>query len=203
MLFAVYRYVIISLLLPLMIASIKGIVTSIDISSIIVDVHDVGYKVSVPNSIISSVHTGDTVKVFTHTHVRDDIFDLYGFLQAADLKLFEKLISVSGVGPKTALGIFSLGSSGQITEAVQKGDTSFFSGVPRLGKKNAQKIILELRGKLDLQEDVVSETGRDVVSALVQFGFSEKEAFDAVRALEDRGKTTEEKIKLALKYLGK
>lgn len=186
-----------------MIASLKGIVTSIDISSVIVDVHDVGYKVSVPNSILSSVHTGDTVKVFTYTHVRDDIFDLYGFLHQADLKLFEKLISVSGVGPKTALGIFSLGSAGQITQAVQKGDTSFFSGVPRLGKKNAQKIILELRGKLDLSEDVVTETGRDVVQALVQFGFSEKEAYEAVRALGERGKTTEEKIKLALKYLGK
>ncbi len=88
-------------------------------------------------------------------------------------------------------------------QAIQKGDTGFFSGVPRLGKKNAQKIILELKGKLDLTEDVVSETGRDVVSALVQFGFSEKEAYEAVRALGERGKTTEEKVKLALKYLGK
>lgn len=186
-----------------MIASIKGIVASIDISSIIVDVHDVGYKASVPNSIISSVHTGDTVKLFTYTHVRDDIFDLYGFLQQQDLKLFEKLISVSGVGPKTALGVFSLGSASAIMQAIQKGDTGFFSGVPRLGKKNAQKIILELKGKLDLTESVVSEVGRDVVLALVQFGFSEKEAYDAVRALGERGKTTEEKIKLALKYLGK
>ncbi len=186
-----------------MIASIKGIITSIDISSVIIDVHDVGYKVSVSNSIISSVRIGDTVKFFTYTHVRDDIFDLYGFLQPADLKLFEKLIGVSGVGPKTALGIFSLGSAGEIMQAIQKGDTSFFSGVPRLGKKNAQKIILELQGKLDLEEEVVTETGRDVVSALIQFGFSEKEARTAVREIGEKGKTTEEKIKLALKYLGK
>ncbi len=186
-----------------MIASIKGIVTSIDVSSVIVDVHDVGYKVSVPTSILLSIHMGDTVKLFTYTHVRDDIFDLYGFLQQTDLKLFEKFISISGIGPKTALGIFSLGSAGEIMQSIQKGDASFFSGVPRLGRKNAQKIILELRGKLDFDDYVISETGRDVVSALTQFGFSEKEAREAVRAIAERGKTMEEKIKLALKYLGK
>lgn len=191
-----------------MIAAVKGIVELLDSPHIIVDVNGVGYRVLVSTTILSTITMGQQIKLFTYTHVREDLLELYGFLEQQDLKLFEKLLSVSGIGPKTAIGIFTLGSANQITQAIIAGDTNFFIGVPRLGRKNAQKIILELRNKLGaLGEFDVSdgkgENVNDIVRALEHFGFTAKEANEALRQIKGQGETTEEKIKLALKYLGK
>ncbi len=191
-----------------MIASVKGIVELLDSPHIIVDVNGVGYRVLVSTTILSSIVMGQQIKLFTYTHVREDLLELYGFLQQQDLKLFEKLLGVSGIGPKTAIGIFTLGEAHEITQAIIAGDVDFFTGVPRLGRKNAQKIIIELKSKLsdhldfDLS-DLESKDKNDIVTALTHFGFSEKEAQSALRNIGGQGKTTEEKIKLALKYLGK
>lgn len=199
-------YVIIELLF--MIAALKGIVDSIDAPYIIVDVQGVGYKVLVPTTLLSSVSAGQTIKLFTYTHVREDILELFGFLQQQDLRVFEKLLGVSGIGPKTAMSVFSFGTHEDIIKAIFEGDVSFFSGVPRLGKKNAQKIIIELKGKLDLDAEMADLEGLgakngEIMTALKQFGFTQKEAQEAVRKIAKDGQTTEEKIKLALKYLGK
>lgn len=190
-----------------MIAAVKGIVELLDTPYIIIDVNGVGYKVLVASSIFSSSKVGEQIKLFTYTHVREDTLELYGFLGLSDLKLFEQLLSISGIGPKTAIGIFTLGSANEITQAIVSGDAEFFTGVPRLGRKNAQKIIIELKGKfgedrhIDLSEKD-GETGQ-IVSALRQFGFSNREAIEAVRATKGEGENTEEKIRMALKYLGK
>src|SRR3989344_6054392 len=120
-----------------MIAWLKGIILLIDSPYIIVEVGGVGYKVLLSTKILSSLKTNDKIQLFTYTHVREDALDLFGFLTFQDLKLFEKLIGVSGVGPKTAIGIFTLGSSTEITNAILNGDISFFEGVSRLGRKNA------------------------------------------------------------------
>src|SRR6266567_4459837 len=126
-----------------MIGTLKGVIEYREDPFLIVDVNGVGYKVLVPNSILSRISgTGDTIKLYTHTHVREDLLELYGFTDPQDLKLFEYLISVSGVGCKTALGIFSVGSRKEIMLAITTNDVSFFTAVPRLGKKNAQKIII-------------------------------------------------------------
>lgn len=191
-----------------MIAALKGTIDTIDTSFLIVDVNGVGYKVSVSPSILSTITLGQQIKLFTYTHVREDQLELFGFFNLSELKLFEKLIGISGIGPKTAVGVFALGSSSDILQAISTGDITFFSGVPRLGKKNAQKIILELKGKLiDDAEILIGDTGNgsngEVIAALAHFGFSTKEAQDALRHLQGKGETTEEKIKLALKYLGK
>lgn len=192
-----------------MIGTLKGIIEYREDPFLIVDVSGVGYKVLVPTSVLAKINgIGDSIKLFTHTHVREDVLELYGFTEPADLKLFIHLISVSGVGCRTALGIFSVGSRHEIVQAISTGDVSFFTSVPRLGKKNGQKIIIELKtklgagGELDLTDTAGSEQ-REIVEALKAFGFSQQEAHDALRGLAGEGKTVQEKIKLALKYLGK
>jgi holliday junction DNA helicase RuvA len=185
-----------------MIGRLKGtIVTSYD-SNLIVDIQGVGYKVAVPKRLLHS--TGE-IALFIHTHVREDLLELYGFESVEDLKLFELLIGVSGVGCKSALGVFALGKRGDIIKAIQTGDATFFTSVPRLGKKNAQKIIIELKNKLGGTGDIILESAADtdVLDALQSFGFSEKEAAMALRKIEDETLSTPEKVKLALKYLGR
>src|ERR1035437_9844978 len=173
-----------------------------------IDVNDVGYKVLVPETIYAKLSLGDVVKIFTFTYVREDALDLFGFLEVEDLGLFESLLTVSGIGPKTALNIFSFGERKDIIEAIIKGDVAFFTSVPRLGTKNAQKIIIELKNKmgsgaeLDLSgKDLLEDA--EVVQALKNFGFSVGEAQKAVREIKQVGLTTEEKIRLTLKNLGK
>jgi Holliday junction DNA helicase RuvA len=191
-----------------MIGYLKGKIELLKRPFVIIDVNGVGYKVLVPETIYAKLSLGDLVKIFTYTYVREDALDLFGFLEAEDLGLFESLLTVSGVGPKTALNIFSFGERKDIIEAIIKGDVSFFTSVPRLGTKNAQKIIIELKNKmgssaeLDLSGKDLLENA-EVVQALKNFGFSVAEAQKAVREIKQVGLTTEEKIRLALKNLGK
>lgn len=191
-----------------MIGFLSGEIVARDDPYIVIDVGGVGYRVVVANGVLSSISKNAKVKLFIYTHVREDAIQLYGFLDSLDLKLFENLISVSGIGPKTAMNIFSIGTRDAISQAIITGDVSFFVGVPRLGKKNAQKIIIELKGKLGSIEDldlskIDTKENSEVILALRQFGFSNREALEALKAIKGDGKTTEEKIRLALKYLGK
>ena len=203
-----------------MIASLNGSIIIRDDPYIILDVNGVGYKIYASSDVLSSLpavatpqslqagvgEIGSKTKIFTYTHVREDVLDLYGFSKYSDLKLFESLINVSGVGPKTAIGIFSIGSSEEILKAIIAGDVSFFTGVPRLGTKNAQKIIIELKNKVgggDLDLSSGSNTNRtEVTSALKTFGFTAAEINEAVRNL-DGSISVEEQIKIALKHLAK
>lgn len=192
-----------------MIASLKGIVEYLLNPYIIVDVNGVGYKVLVSNEVLSKISSiGQAIKLFTYTHVKEDALELYGFLNLEDLKLFEYLISVSGVGPKTAMSIFTVHTRPNIINAIIQADAGFFTSVPRLGTKNAQKIIIELKSKfgsisdLDLSSTTTKDS-QEVIGALKTLGFSSKEAGEAVRSIKDQGLTTEKKIREALKYLGK
>jgi Holliday junction DNA helicase RuvA len=191
-----------------MIGYLKGKIELLKRPFVIIDVNGVGYKVLVPETIYAKLSLGDIVKIFTFTYVREDALDLFGFLEAEDLGLFESLLTVSGIGPKTALNIFSFGERKDIIEAIIKGDVSFFTSVPRLGTKNAQKIIIELKNKMGSGADI-DLSGKDllenaeVVQALKNFGFSVGEAQKAVREIKQVGLTTEEKIRLSLKNLGR
>ena len=191
-----------------MIGFLKGKVEFVDGQYIILDVSGVGYRVLTPSKIFSNAKIKEELKLFIYTHVREDTLDLFGFADLSDLKLFQQLISVSGVGPKTALSIFSFGERDSIIKAVIEGDVSFFTAVPRLGRKNAQKIIIELKSKLgsieelDLTDDGIKSKD-EVLAALKSFGFSSQESLEALRAVGKNAKTTEEKIRLSLKYLGK
>jgi holliday junction DNA helicase RuvA len=189
-----------------MIGSLRGKVILKDGNHIIIEVGGVGYRVLVSSKALPKLT--DEAFVYTYTHVKEDALELFGFTEISDLKLFENLISVSGVGPKTAMSVFSYLTREEVVSAVLKGDISAFEGIPRLGKKNAQKIIIELKSKLgdasilDLSEAGNSEN-EEAMSALRTFGFSSKEIADALKNIGDEAKTAEEKIKLALKYLGK
>lgn len=191
-----------------MIAALLGTLLLRDDPYIILSVNGVGYKVFATRDVFAQpLKIGDKLEIFTYTHVREDLLDLYGFAKYEDLKIFEMLLGVSGIGPKTAVGVFSLGKSQEIVAAIANGNVEFFSGVPRLGKKNAQKIIIELKNKIgssvDLDLSGVGTEHSDVIAALKTFGFSAKEAADAIREIAEEGLSTEEMIRKALKYLGK
>ncbi|MCL4354866.1 Holliday junction branch migration protein RuvA [Patescibacteria group bacterium] len=191
-----------------MIGSLEGTVELLDNPYAIVNVNGVGYRVFLYSLLFAKFQEQKKIKLFIYTHVREDALDLFGFAHFLDLKLFEQLITVSGIGPKTAINIFSFGDRQAIINAIIQGDVAFFSAVPRLGKKNAQKIIIELKNKLgsdtelDLNADEKTDH-EDVSLALKSFGFSAKEASDAIKATLDKAKTTEERIRMALKYLNK
>ena len=191
-----------------MIGFLRGEVFLKEGSFIILDVKGVGYKILVASDVLSKAIKGSPLELFIYTHVREDNISLFGFLEALDLKLFENLIGVSGIGPKTAMNIFSVGNRAEITNAVVQGNVDFFTSVPRLGRKNAQKIIIELKNKLggigdlDLSAEDMSGS-EEVVAALKGFGFTNTEIHDAIRQVKKDGQKVTETIKLALKYLGK
>lgn len=191
-----------------MIGSIRGKIILKDGLHLIVETSGVGYRVLVSEKVWSKLKINDETFLFIYSHIRDDAFDLFGFAEISDLKLFENLIGVSGVGPKTAMSIFSSLTREEIINGVLKGDVDIFAGIPRLGKKNAQKIIIELKSKFkdnssfDLTGADSSEN-EEVLAALKSFGFSHKEITDALKNVDSKAETSEEKIKLALKYLGK
>ncbi len=190
-----------------MIRLLKGIIELQDGQHLLIDVNGVGYHVYATQDLLARSVIGEAVKVFTYTHVREDMLDLYGFSALEDLKLFEQFLNVSGIGPKTAIGIFAVGSRERIINAVATSDVAFFASVPRLGKKNAQKIIIELKTKLGSLEDLdlsspTAKTDGEVVEALKSFGFTAKEAMEAIRSLNPDITSVSEKIRLALKHLG-
>lgn len=169
----------------------------------------VGYRVGVSPDTVSKVSIGQNIKLHIYSHIREDAFDLYGFENKAELGLFELLISVSGIGPKTALTVMSSGSVSDIATAISKGDTDFFTTTPGIGTKGAQRIIIDLRNKvgsvgdLDLSADRAGEN-KQISEALKGFGFKESEAREAIKALpKDGNLTLEQKIKLALKSLSR
>jgi Holliday junction DNA helicase RuvA len=184
-----------------MIAKLTGRPERFTDDSIILDVNGVGYKVFVGSTIAAA--TNNLISLFVHTHVRQDSLDLYGFLTKEELQLFKLIINIAGIGPRTGLLLLGQGAAA-ITEAVTKADVDFFTSIPRLGRKNAQKIIIELKPKLgdltalDLTQEN-SETA-DALNALISLGFKRKESREALR--QAQGKNWDEKIKAALKILG-
>lgn len=190
-----------------MIAYLSGIVEFIHEGFGVIKTGGVGYKVFLPNRILSSIQKGSEINVFTYTHVRENTLDLYGFSSFKEQLLFEKMISISGIGPKIAIGIFQVGSPEDIARAIQTADIDFFTQVPRFGKKNAQKVILELKNSFASDEIFMESKDRNerntIISALVNFGFSKAEAAKALDELKGDGLTIEEKIRKSLQILGK
>lgn len=187
-----------------MIALLEGIVASQKgADPIIVNVHGVGYGVRVPHRLAFTLQTGDRVVIHTHTYVREDALELFGFTNERDLEMFHLLLTVSGVGPKTALSVMDHEAE-EVRRAIEKGDVDFFTSVPRLGKKNAQKIIIELRSKLTgVTGSLPEEDGetKELSDALVSMGFDRKEIRDVIRKLPEGNLET--KLRQALKVLGK
>lgn len=190
-----------------MIGALRGTIDTPVNNPLLLMVGGVGYRVAVPQRILKDIRRDEVITLYTHTHVREDALDLYGFLTKDELALFKLLLSVSGIGPKTALAIVDRGVVG-VRSAIATADVSFFTTIPRLGRKNAQKIIIELKTKLgsieelDLSADDRGET-KDITEALESMGFAKKEVLDAIKQLKSTDMTMEEKIRSALKYLYK
>lgn len=190
-----------------MIAALIGEVFRVHKNSIILLTGGVGYAVYVPENLLAKHKIGDKISLFIHTHVRDDAIELFGFGKDEELELFELLLTVSGVGPRTALLVADRGVS-EIEKAVLDADVDFFTTIPRLGKKNAQKIIIELKSKLgslndiDLKDASDGET-KQVNDALQMMGFARKEIIVALKGLTAGDTTIEQKVRHALQLLAK
>jgi holliday junction DNA helicase RuvA len=183
-----------------MIGSIKGKIILKTDKFVIIEAGSVGYKVSLSPDAISKLHTD--ASLFIHTHVREDSLDLYGFLEYKDLEFFEMLINVSGIGPKGALGILGISSIETLSKAISSGDTSYLTKISGIGKKTAEKIIIELRDKVSEEKSSGSLRDElDALEALLSLGYSQNEAREALKKV-DGDLDTNKKIKEALKILG-
>lgn len=191
-----------------MIGYIKGKVIFSSQKFIILDVSGVGYKIHTTLENISSSSIDQEMSIWTHTAVRENSLDLYGFSSREELDFFEMLLDVSGIGPKSALGILSVTAIDTLRNAIATGDTSYLNKVSGIGRKTAEKIVIELRDKLQTTEDAgwTSDSLRgesDIIEALKSLGYSQTEARDALRQIPKSIEGASVRIKEALKILGK
>ena len=171
--------------------------------TITVLVGGVGYEVAVSPVYLVSLNVGEEVRLFTHLYIREDSHELYGMPDEHSLVFFRQLISVSGVGPKSALHIFSLGSVEDIKNAIARGDIAFLTKVSGIGKKIAERIVIELKEKVGVAGTDAPSGGvlGDVFDALVGMGYAKPDARSAVQALKDAQGDVQTLLKMALKYL--
>lgn len=185
-----------------MIGFLSGKIIRIGLQHLILDVHGVGYRVLTPISYLAKHSINDVVSLEIHTHVKEDQFTLFGFATEKDLQVFELLIEVSGIGPKSALTILNALTPQQVISAIQQAKVEEFTKISGLGKKSAQKIIVELQSKLGKISDLnLSEEIKDaeLIEALVNLGFSKAEAIELSKGV-DSALPLQQKIKLSLKY---
>jgi Holliday junction DNA helicase RuvA len=185
-----------------MIGHLQGKIIDQDLKSVILDVSGVGYKIYT-NTAILNEKVGNNISFWTYLAVRETALDLYGFTTKEELHFFELLITVSGIGPKSAMGILSVSSLQNLRHAISTGDTSHLTKVSGIGKKNAEKIVLELKDKLDgviVELSAGSATDVDAIEALKALGYSERDAREALKKVTD-SKDTGDKVKKALKLL--
>ena len=188
-----------------MISSLSGTVRYKDLNSLVVDVAGVGYKVAVPTDTALEAVPSQPIFLWTHLAVRETSLELFGFSERESLNLFELLITISGIGPKTALGILNVASPATLRQAVATGDTSYLTRVSGIGKKNAEKIVLELKDKLKVtHEDIPLDTRSegDALEALVSLGYSERDARETLKKIPKDIEGAGERVKYALKNLG-
>lgn len=181
---------------------IKGVVTKITPKNIIVENHGIGYLLIVSNPYIFSLN--QEYKVFVYQYVREDIIDLYGFMMEEEKDLFLKLISVSGIGPKSALSILATGTVSEIVKAIEARNDTYLRKFPGIGAKASQQIILDLQGKLNLGEEIVVKNTKleDVEQALLALGYNKKEIAKVLPKL-DQSLEEGALVKQALKALVK
>ena len=187
-----------------MIATLEGILDYRGNDSIILNVGGIGFQVYVPTSTLSQLGAvKGKVSLYTHLHLREDNVSLYGFVSGEELALFQNLISVSGIGPKAALGLLSALNPEQLVMAISSGNIDLINQAPGIGKKIASRLVVELRGKLEKEwKDIALPLGlesADAIAALTGLGYSLTEATNAVSKLPDSEELSlEEKIKMAL-----
>ena len=201
-----------------MITYIKGRLEEVDTEQIVIDRGGIGYRIMVPASLTQRLlNVGTDIKIYTYMHVREDAIQLFGFLTKADLDMFKLLITVNGIGPRGALGVLSVLSASDLKFAILAGDAKTISSAPGIGKKTAEKTILELKDKVKLEdafeekleeaeqkenEDGQQAVRQDATEALVALGYSQTDALKAIRSIEiTPDMDAEQLLKLSLKKL--
>jgi Holliday junction DNA helicase RuvA len=191
-----------------MIATLTGVVTEKLGDIIVLDVRGVGYGLLMTNEDFGRLATGQAAKVYVHEHIREQAHDLFGFCTLDTKQLFELLLGVNGVGPKMALSVLSVGSSNNVRAAIATGDVKYIQQASGVGKRVAERIVVDLKDKVGLEGVELSATGLlqgenmlmqdEAVEALVSLGYSAQDASVALQHV-DPGLSTEERVKLALK----
>ncbi|EKE25401.1 MAG: Holliday junction DNA helicase RuvA [uncultured bacterium] len=189
-----------------MIAKLKGKIDFLKDSYAVIDVNGVGYKVFLTLHTFGKIAGSGSAELYIHTYVREDTLALYGFLEIDELEMFELLIGISGIGPKAAMGILSIADPNTIRTAVLNEDASILTKVSGVGKKIAQRVILELKNKItDMpaldKARIVDDS--DALEALVAMGYSVSEARETLKMIPASIKDVGEKVKMALKSLGR
>ena len=183
-----------------MIAALTGIVRDRDDHSITLDVHGVSFAIRTTPPTSQRAVIGETLTLLTHLHVREDALELFGFIDRNERQMFERLLSVSGVGPKVALTLLGALSFEVLTSAIEKGNAAILRSVPGVGSKNAERSIVDLRGKLLITADQQGDD--EIVSALIRLGYSSKEAREVARQVPTDS-DAEQRLRAALQLLGK
>ena len=197
-----------------MIGYLKGNVLELETDHCLLNVHGVGYRVFVSDLTRSRMHIGTEIGLHIHTAVREDAILLYGFHRKEDYGAFQQLISVSGIGPRVAMGVLSSITAEQLAQAIHQKKASLLTKLPGIGKKTADRMILELKDRMSLPEDaedISPEPGQQVLlddmlsetaAALASLGYTQQEIRPALKAAENC-KTVADAIKVALKELNK
>lgn len=195
-----------------MYAYISGEVAQKAATYAVIDVNGVGYQIYTDSFSLNTLKTGEKGKLYTYLKVAEDDMTLYGFAAVEQKVMFEKLLSISGIGPKAAAAVLSCMRVNDIAAAVISNDDKAFTNVPGIGKKTAQRLVLELKEKVDFEDAVgegydLSELSQDAAAeaaaALAGLGYNRQEAVAAIAAVKNLGDTAEELVSLALKKIGK
>lgn len=173
----------------------------------IINVVGVGYKIFAGQETLQKIsEKGTNVKFWTHQHVREDALELYGFLHFAELEFFEMILSVPGIGPKGGLGVLNIAPVDTLKKAIAAGDTSYLTRVSGIGRKTAEKIVLELKEKMAGRGVIVDapelKVEADALDALVSLGYSPKEAREALAQVPPEITSVEKRVREVLKKIG-
>lgn len=189
-----------------MISYLKGTIKQIDVLNCLVLVYDIGYTVFIPTRVSESFKEGQEVELYTYQYVRDDTLDLYGFIEQGDLSLFTKLISVAGVGARMGLGILSQYAAEDIRRAIIHGDITLLTSISGVGKKTAERIVLELKEAIAINTGVETaestgvKTEATALDALISLGYTQSEAVVALKGVDQNG-SLEDQVRQALKQV--
>jgi len=191
-----------------MISYLKGQIKNKNQRSLTLDINNIGYEIFLPLSFLERLKIGEVKELFCHLHVRQDVMELYGFETIEEKNFFELLITISGVGPKSALQVLTIAKINEIKKAIVHGDPTLLRKVSGIGQKTADRIIVELKDKLEnlaLSEQDIKSINDDhgVFEALQGLGYSEREVREVMRRISTNLTDENETIKQALKMLGK
>ncbi len=192
-----------------MISYLRGKIINKSLNYAILEVSGVGYQIYAGENFLNELKIGTEVEVYTHHQVREEASDLYGFKTLEDLELFELLLTVSGVGPKSALGVISMASANDIKEAIIRGDANLLTKVSGIGKKTAERLVLELKTKIlrsGGQAITINSSnliGSDEIDALMSLGYTLNDARSALNAIDPTLTDSGARVKAALKKMAK